>query len=116
MVRKTSAKIAMIAKAPMSARVSRRAKRTKMTKEKNWSDMKRTIDQPTECLLCRRKFVSNRAPSAEADRKSVVKGKRVSVRVDLGGSRIIKQKTNKADGTISDVHICTVTSTTIISE
>src|SRR3546814_1674396 len=66
MVRKTSAKIAMIAKAPMSARVSRRAKRTKMTKEKNLSDMKRTIDQPTECLLCRRKFVSNRALSAEA--------------------------------------------------
>src|SRR3546814_12021311 len=29
-----------------------------------------------------------------ADRKSVVSGKRVSVRVDLGGRRIIKKKTN----------------------
>src|SRR3546814_19088341 len=29
------------------------------------------------------------------DRKSVVKGKRVSVRVDLGGRRIIKKKNNK---------------------
>src|SRR3546814_14323981 len=28
---------------------------------------------------------------AEADRKSVVKGQRVPVRVDLGGSRIIKK-------------------------
>src|SRR3546814_19876011 len=28
------------------------------------------------------------------DRKSVVKGKRVSVRVDLGGRRIIKKKNN----------------------
>src|SRR3546814_13425820 len=31
-------------------------------------------------------------PSSEADRKSVVLGKSVSVRVDLGGRRIIKQK------------------------
>src|SRR3546814_14965320 len=30
-----------------------------------------------------------------ADRKSVVEGKSVSVRVDLGGSRIIQKKTNK---------------------
>src|SRR3546814_16359159 len=29
---------------------------------------------------------------ARTDRKSVVEGKRVSVRVDLGGSRIIKKK------------------------
>src|SRR3546814_18667511 len=29
------------------------------------------------------------------DRKSVVEGKRVSVRVDLGGRRIIKKKKNK---------------------
>src|SRR3546814_8468844 len=44
MVRKTSAKIAMIAKAPMSARVSRRAKRTKMTKEKNWRSEEHTSE------------------------------------------------------------------------
>src|SRR3546814_19739688 len=31
--------------------------------------------------------------AASADRKSVVQGKSVSVRVDLGGSRIIKKKT-----------------------
>src|SRR3546814_20977680 len=30
-----------------------------------------------------------------ADRKSVVAGKRVAVRVDLGGRRIIKKKTNE---------------------
>src|SRR3546814_15830512 len=34
-----------------------------------------------------------RAPSA--DRKSVVQGKSVSVRVELGGRRIIKKKTNQ---------------------
>src|SRR3546814_19831985 len=33
--------------------------------------------------------------SQGADRKSVVKGKRVSVRVDLGGRRILKKKNNK---------------------
>src|SRR3546814_14026589 len=32
----------------------------------------------------------------ELDRKSVVSGKSVSVRVDLGGRRIIKKKTDKA--------------------
>src|SRR3546814_13543981 len=34
------------------------------------------------------------APADLADRKSVVSGKSVSVRVDLGGRRILKQKTN----------------------
>src|SRR3546814_12640472 len=33
--------------------------------------------------------------SAATDRKSVVKGKGVSVRVDLGGRRILKKKTKK---------------------
>src|SRR3546814_17020565 len=33
----------------------------------------------------------------EADRKSVVKGKRVSVRVDLGGRRILKKKKKPTD-------------------
>src|SRR3546814_13736427 len=33
-------------------------------------------------------------PLADGDRKSVVLGKRVSVRVDLGGSRTIKKKKN----------------------
>src|SRR3546814_13587230 len=32
------------------------------------------------------------APSASQDRKSVVSGKSVSVRVDLGGGRIIEKK------------------------
>src|SRR3546814_19355562 len=36
-----------------------------------------------------------RACGADADRKSVVSGKRVSGRVDLGGRRIIKKKTKK---------------------
>src|SRR3546814_18628179 len=35
---------------------------------------------------------TNRAPRARQDRKSVVEGKSVSVRVDLGGCRIIKKK------------------------
>src|SRR3546814_20274307 len=34
-------------------------------------------------------------PDRREDRKSVVEGKGVSVRVDLGGSRIIKKKTSK---------------------
>src|SRR3546814_19998170 len=34
-------------------------------------------------------------PPADPDRKSVVEGKRVSVRVDLGGRRIIKKKKKK---------------------
>src|SRR3546814_16093017 len=35
--------------------------------------------------------------SKMSDRKSVVSGKSVSVRVDLGGRRIIKKKTKKAN-------------------
>src|SRR3546814_12343661 len=34
-------------------------------------------------------------PATKEDRKSVVKGKSVSVRVDLGGRRFIKKKKNK---------------------
>src|SRR3546814_17008790 len=37
--------------------------------------------------------ILNVADGAEIDRKSVVEGKSVSVRVDLGGRRIIKNKT-----------------------
>src|SRR3546814_12683885 len=47
-------------------------------------------------------FTSNRAggilgviSTGQEDRKSVVSGKSVSLRVDLGGRRIIKQKNNK---------------------
>src|SRR3546814_18585956 len=39
--------------------------------------------------------------NAVADRKSVVKGKRVSVRVDLGGRRIINKTKLYHDGSIS---------------
>src|SRR3546814_11840423 len=38
-------------------------------------------------------FKSNKNNEAFLDRKSVVSGKSVSVRVDLGGRRIIQQKT-----------------------
>src|SRR3546814_13517103 len=37
-----------------------------------------------------------------ADRKSVVKGKSVSVRVDLGGGRIIKKKTKENEYHMQD--------------
>src|SRR3546814_14117991 len=40
------------------------------------------------------------------DRKSVVSGKSVSVRVDLGGSRSIKQTTNKLMTTSMITNIC----------
>src|SRR3546814_20575976 len=39
--------------------------------------------------------IGARDDPARPDRKSVVSGKSVSVRVDLGGRRIIKKKTNK---------------------
>src|SRR3546814_13720487 len=44
-------------------------------------------------------FASHFAPAAmeQADRKSVVEGKSVSVRVDLGGRRIIKKKHNSSN-------------------
>src|SRR3546814_16411222 len=41
-----------------------------------------------------------RAGSRHPDRKSVVEGKRVSVRVDLGGRRIIKKKRQKRSGKV----------------
>src|SRR3546814_13244523 len=39
--------------------------------------------------------------AAKGDRKSVVEGKSVSVRVDLGGRRIIKKKKNKNTNTVT---------------
>src|SRR3546814_20787845 len=45
------------------------------------------------------------APYAEEDRKSVVEGKSVSVRVDLGGRRSIKKKNNKTWKTTRTVKI-----------
>src|SRR3546814_15060268 len=39
--------------------------------------------------------LGNRGLARSVDRKSVVEGKRVSVRVDLGGRRIIKKKQNE---------------------
>src|SRR3546814_13627533 len=43
--------------------------------------------------------VTRSGDSGEADRKSVVQGQRVSVRVDLGGGRIIKKKKNNTTAT-----------------
>src|SRR3546814_16156753 len=40
-------------------------------------------------------MTASAAGAVAADRQSVVEGKRVSVRVDLGGCRIIKKKNNK---------------------
>src|SRR3546814_14071856 len=41
------------------------------------------------------RFSQTPVPSTVTDRKSVVEGKSVSVRVDLGGRRIIKKKNKK---------------------
>src|SRR3546814_11242861 len=41
------------------------------------------------------KWQHSRRVSRRADRKSVVKGKSVSVRVDLGGRRVIKKKIHR---------------------
>src|SRR3546814_17498767 len=48
-----------------------------------------------------------KAPEAKRDRKRVVEGKSVSVRVDLGGRRIIKQKTSACqDGLLCRMTLC----------
>src|SRR3546814_11969809 len=47
------------------------------------------------------KFIPTKKPPVGIpDRKSVVRGKSVSVRVDLGGRRIIKKKTTKYRTTV----------------
>src|SRR3546814_20039428 len=43
-------------------------------------------------------------PPSPRDRKSVVSGKSVSVRVDLGGRRNIKTKNNKSHTDITTIH------------
>src|SRR3546814_13973795 len=45
----------------------------------------------------RRAGCASATRGAARDRKSVVKGKSVSVRVDLGGRRIIKKKTQRTE-------------------
>src|SRR3546814_14898302 len=50
-----------------------------------------------------------KAPPRATDRKSDVEGKRVSVRVDLGGRRIIKKKKKRQltyDGLLTRNHYC----------
>src|SRR3546814_19566900 len=52
--------------------------------------------QGTGLIPVERSSHSSRAPPKRArDRKSVVEGKSVSVRVDLGGRRVLKKKNNK---------------------
>src|SRR5690606_32910308 len=60
MIRNASAVTAITAKAPMSACVSRRARMTKTTKEKIWSDRKRVTVQPMELRLRARNPSSKR--------------------------------------------------------
>src|SRR3546814_3246146 len=53
------------------------------------------LPSPISCRFpsrCKRR--NQEAPPRDRDRKSVVEGKSVSVRVDLGGRRIIKKKTH----------------------
>src|SRR3546814_11719460 len=56
-----------------------------------------------------RRRPGNPAPPAgrppPAERKSVVEGKSVSVRVDLGGSRNNKKKNNKHESKYSNIHL-----------
>src|SRR3546814_14771591 len=75
------------------------------------SNMSRTRDAPTPTNISTKsepEMVKNgtfaspamaRASSVLPDRKSVVSGKSVSVRVDLGGRRIIKKKNYNKDVT-----------------
>src|SRR3546814_15053755 len=51
----------------------------------------RDLEEPV--AGCRRQDLAVRGP--RTDRQSVVSGKSVSVRVDLGGRRILKKKKNK---------------------
>src|SRR3546814_16979421 len=45
------------------------------------------------------------SPLRDRDRKSVVKGKSVSVRVDIGGRRIIQKKTKSKEVIIEKIYI-----------
>src|SRR3546814_13448007 len=55
---------------------------------------RRAAERITQAVIAvKPEAVDQPACPGTADRKSVVSGKRVSVRVDLGGRRIIKKKT-----------------------
>src|SRR3546814_11492907 len=53
------------------------------------------LPMPNAKHHCRRRWPTGGPTRIYGDRKSVVQGKSVSVRVDLGGRRIIKKKKNK---------------------
>src|SRR3546814_18746604 len=55
-----------------------------------------------------RAIVEDRAALPREDRKSVVSGKSVSVRVDLGGRRIIKKKTTSKNNNHPNIHTKTI--------
>src|SRR3546814_12026252 len=56
------------------------------------ADIDAVLDENPDLYLW---LASNDAYALAIDRKSVVEGKRLSVRVDLGGRRIIKKKNKK---------------------
>src|SRR3546814_18939757 len=53
------------------------------------------VDRPAEHRNASWRRVGLYSDQRDLERKSVVKGKGVSVRVELGGGRLIKKKTNK---------------------
>src|SRR3546814_16148897 len=57
------------------------------------------LAEACHCTGCQRMTASAYSLSLAVDRKSVVEGKSVSVRVDLGGSRLIKKKKKKKKNT-----------------
>src|SRR3546814_19303497 len=97
---------------PISLRGSRRPKlRDHRDADSTYSPLRRPWLWPSVPLRHRhmraqawkilsQKFASirNTPGEPESDRKSVVSGKRVSARVDIGGGRIIKKKKNPREG------------------
>src|SRR3546814_18719985 len=55
----------------------------------------RSLQRRTPARLCRKRLESHLWRAALLDRKSVVSGKSVSVRVDVGGGGIVKKKKKK---------------------
>src|SRR3546814_12173965 len=51
-----------------------------------------SVKSPSKCCTCTSCRLRRALTTCSIDRKSVVTGKSVSVRVDLGGRRIIKKK------------------------
>src|SRR3546814_16356742 len=86
------AKSNMIEREKKRAALAARYAKKRASLKETISSVTASDEEKEKAVIALQKLPRDSSKSRQRDRKSVVKGKSVSVRVDLGGRRIIKKK------------------------